>query len=284
METKAEEQLLKIRSARACVLAGFRLFMQNFRCILRTTWVPALFTALVTALSSKLYPMALLSLVMTVVTMSYIFSIMNHYRTEQNILRPGRWWTLPDKRQLGRTALSALIWVMTTAITGGIGGAIMVYGNRQQSLSMMIGGAVVMLILILLLLPLCYPQMRYVTTTDTKLTALFGKGFAQGLRQWGLIFAVLIVVALIAMVVLGITMLPAIILGIAEMKSQAGVAIGDPAGMPDYMQWLSLVVFTLSSFIQIYVMMALHFPLFFMAGSIEQQEILKNEKAKDTLY
>jgi len=46
-------------------------------------------------------------------------------------------------------------------------------------------------------------------------------------------------------------------------------------GMPSYMSWLSLLVYTLAAFIQAYVIMAAFFPAYYMAGSIEQQELSK---------
>ena len=60
--------------------------------------------------------------------------------------------------------------------------------------------------------------------------------------------------------------------------------MGDPLSMPSYMGWMSFVVFTLSGFIQAYVLLAVLFPAYYMAGSIEQQEIQRNEKTKNTLY
>ena len=94
----------------------------------------------------------------------------------------------------------------------------------------------------------------------------------------------LFVVTIIATIALVITMLPAIILLTANMKAEAGSIVGDPLGMPSYMNWLSLIVFTLSGFIQTYILLGTLTPLYYMAGSIEQQEIQRNETAKDTLH
>jgi hypothetical protein len=62
------------------------------------------------------------------------------------------------------------------------------------------------------------------------------------------------------------------------MQAQAGILMGDPLGMPSYMGWLAFLVFTLSGFIEAYVILSLLFPLYYMAGTIEQHEIQRNEK------
>ena len=54
METKNEDTCLKIRSTRATVAAGLRLYMGNFRRIFRATWLPALLLALASALSYQM--------------------------------------------------------------------------------------------------------------------------------------------------------------------------------------------------------------------------------------
>ena len=83
---------------------------------------------------------------------------------------------------------------------------------------------------------------------------------------------------------LAVTMLPAIVLLTANIKAQTGAAMGDPLGMPSYMGWLSFLVFTLSGFIQAYILIASFMPLYYMAGSIEQQEIQRNETKKNTIH
>ena len=129
METRNEEQPLKIRSARAVIAAGFRLYMGNFRRIFRTTWLPALIGALVTALEYYLSiqsipqlgnvaqaPMgenvayflvqsfvSLLNLIVTIVFLSYGFSMLSRHRAEGAIPYPARWLTPPDGRSLMRT-------------------------------------------------------------------------------------------------------------------------------------------------------------------------------------
>ena len=314
METKNEEHPLKIRSARATVAAGIRLYTDNFRRIFRATWLPALVCALVSAFATKTIITAMsqiiqvagiqmlasapslpqqylvqsgltfLDAVFTVVLMSYVFSLLASHRLEGAIPYPPRWWSLPDSHSLTRTVASAIVWFVTQVVVGGIFGVIIYLGIFRQSVTLLCLAFVILLIAVLLLLPFVYSHMRYLTTRDTRFFDVLWSGYGQGLRHRGYIFTVLFVMMLLLTVTLTVTMLPAFILIMANMKSQMGAAMGDPLDMPTYMNWVSLIVFTLSGFIQVYVILAIHFPAYYMAGSIEQQEIQRNEKAKNTLH
>lgn len=314
METKNEESPLKIRSARAAIAAGLRLYMGNFRRIFRATWLPALLCAMVAAFATRVMITAvgqiiqvlgvqalayapalpqqylaqtgltLLDAIVTVVLMSYVFGMLASHRAEGAIPYPTRWWLLPDHHSLTRTLASAAIWLLTQVVAGGLVAALFYFGFVRQSMTLMGAGAVLMLVISALLIPLVYPHMRYLTTRDTNFFQLLRTGYVQGLRRWGYMFTVLLVMLLLLMVALTVTTLPAIVLVVASIYSQMGATMGDPLGMPSYMDWLSLVVFTLSGFIQTYVIMAIHFPTYYMAGTIEQQEILRNEKAENTIH
>ena len=310
METRNEETPLKIRSIRAAVSAGFRLYMGNFRRIFRATWLAALLCALVSAVyfqtahavmaqllqtfGPSALPLAsditmnylvqsgltLLNALVSVFFMSYAFSMLASHRADGAIPYPTRWWSLPDSHALMRTLASTAVWFLTYMVVG----CMVMLGVHRHSFTLIGFILVAALVFVALMLPLVYPHMRYLTTRDTKLFSLLRTGYGQGLRQWGYIFAILFVVLLIMMLILTATMLPAIILVTASMKSQAGALIGDPLGMPSYMGWLSFLVFILSGFVQAYVVLAIHFPVYYMAGSIEQQDIQKNETAANTLH
>jgi len=171
--------------------------------------------------------------------------------------------------------LVAVVWVAVAIVVTIVVAVPFALGAMRQSLTLVILAFVLMVVAMVFMLPLVYPTMRYLTTTDTRLFSSLGSGYGQGLRHWGYIFSVLFVMALLATIVLMVTTLPAIILLMAHMQSQAGALMGDPLGMPSYMSWLSLLVYTLAAFIQTYVILALFFPAYYMAGSIEQQELSK---------
>lgn len=315
METKIEESPLKIRSARATIAAGLRLYLGNFRRIFRATWPAALLCGVVSATSyhtmmttlpqqlsaqaqmaqgningaltayALQWGLSLLSMITALLFVSYAFSMLSHHREEGFIPYPARWLSRPDGHALLRTVLSALVWMLVMAVVIGVPTAVIAFGAVSKSLTTMGLGALLLLLLAaLILLPMVYPHIRFLTTRNTRLFSILGSGYRQGLRHWGYIFAVLLVLLLLMAIVLAITMLPAIVLLTANTKAQTGVIMGDPLGMPSYMGWLSMIVFTLSGFIQAYIILAIHFPAYYMAGSIEQQEIQRNETAKNTLH
>lgn len=228
--------------------------------------------------------MSLLNFIASLVFVSYGFSMLSRHRAEGTIPYPVRWLSAPDGRTLLRTTAIAIVWFVAVIAATVIPLVIITIGIMKHLMTALGLGALLLLVFAALLLPLTYPSMHYLSTRDTRLFDLLGRGYRQGLRYWGYIFAVLFVVLVIAAVILAITMFPATVLTIASMKAQAGAMMGDPLGMPSYMGWLSFLVFTLSGFIQAYVILATLFPAYYMAGSIEQQEIQRNEKTKNTVY
>ena len=327
METKNEESPLKIRSAKATIAAGLRLYIGNFRRIFRATWLPVLVSALVCAFATRATiaatsqmiqllglqaradaptlpqqymaqtGLALLDLIISVVLMSYVFEMLTIHRTEGVIPYPKHWWSLPDRHSLTRTVASAVVWLLTQVVFGIILLVPAYFGITNQSVTLLGVGFLLLLVFTVLILPLVYPHIRYLTTKDTHILPLLRSCYGQGMRHWGYIFTVLFVMLLLLIIAMTITMLPAVVLIMASIYSQVGADMGDPLGMPSYMDWLALLVFTLSGFILAYVIIAIHFPAYYMAGSIEQQEIQRNETgsieqqeiqrnetAKDTLY
>lgn len=66
METTKQDTPYKIRSARACIVAGFQQYTGNFRRIFKVTWLPSLVFALVSGVAESLlveyYPLVVLAL------------------------------------------------------------------------------------------------------------------------------------------------------------------------------------------------------------------------------
>ena len=306
------EEVLKIRSVRGTVTAGFLLYLGNFRRILKHTWLPALVCALVSTwynmvsftmlpqlittngkvqpFGSTLVPMmeisglSLLNALVSLAFLAYGFSLLSHHREQGTIPSPTGWLTRPDWHMLFRTFLCAVVCIAVLTVCQGLALAPIAYGVLRQSVTAIAIGVLTGLAFMVLLLPLAYPTMRYVTSRDTRLFVILGPGYRQGLRRWGYLFGVLLVTMIITLLALVITTLPSLVLALANVKAQTGTLVGDPLGMPDYMTSMSFFVFLLAGFIQCYVVLLLHFPVYYMTGSIEKQEIEKNEKTSSTLY
>ncbi len=96
--------------------------------------------------------------------------------------------------------------------------------------------------------------------------------FRPGLRHFGTLFATFFITLLFTAVLTLFCELPAIIIGIANIKAYAGAAAGDPLGMPDYMGKLTFAAFVIAGFIQAYVHLITVFPFYYAYGSIDTLE------------
>ena len=101
--------------------------------------------------------------------------------------------------------------------------------------------------------------------------------FFKGLRYFGLLFATLLLTGIITSLLTFFCELPGFIIGTANIKAYTGAAMGDPLGMPDYLNTLTFVAFTIAGFIQAYVHLVTIFPLYYACGTIAQREQLKKK-------
>jgi len=92
------------------------------------------------------------------------------------------------------------------------------------------------------------------------------------LRHLGMVILVWLFCLIVVLSLFVITSLPMLIVMIANWVNQAGMLACDPDGMPDYMWWLTLIVFLIAGFIQAYVWLTILGPVYLMRGSIAQQE------------
>lgn len=195
MEKENEESLIKIRSARAAVGAGFRLYTGNFRRIFRATWIHQLVFAVISGIAEALlvvyYPLLVVALMLL--------------------------WYIMYRFLLRR-------------------------------------------------------RLTMIATVKAPLQAYF--------RHAGLLIVVALVTFITCASLWLVTSVPAVILGIANIQAATGVLYGDPLGMPEYMLWLTMGVFTLASLMQAYIYLSFFFPLRYAQGSavaieLERQSAMK---------
>ena len=101
--------------------------------------------------------------------------------------------------------------------------------------------------------------------------------FGSRMRQLGLIVLVTIVCLIAVTILTIITSLPMVIMMAANWESQIGVLQGDPAGMPDYVKWLSIGAFLIAGFLQAYVWMTIIAPLYMANVTIALKEQERKE-------
>ena len=104
------------------------------------------------------------------------------------------------------------------------------------------------------------------------------------LRHTGMVFIISIVCIFTVSILIMFTSLPMIIMMAANWQDQIGVLTGDPSGMPDYVRWLTLVVFLIAGFIQAYVWQSIIGPLYMMRGAIIQIENERQNFSKKESY
>lgn len=285
MEKEKDDILLKVRSSRGCISAGYRLYTGRFKHIFRYSWVAALIYALFCSVGGammimvpRLMPItAAILILVECLFASYGFSVLKQHQTLGNILRPAKWFSI-DTHIFIRTIKCWLCLFVIYLIAGVIIGGLAFAAVKFLSLYTVIGAtALGALVIMCLLLPLAYITMRYILNDGISFWKQLTTGYGVGMRRWGFIFIVVLVAAIVEVLLLTLLSLPAIILSLANTQSMFGVAMGDPYALPSYMPALAAGTFLIIGFLQAYVMLSVLFPVYYMYGSIDAQEQEKQD-------
>ena len=285
MEKEKDDILLKVRSSRGCISAGYRLFTGHFKHIFRYSWLAALIYAVFCSVGGAMMIMmprmmpitAAILIIVECLFASYGFSVLKQHQTFGNILRPAKWFSL-DTHIFVRTIKCWLclfvIYLIASIIIVGIGFAAFKFLSLYTAIGAAALGA---LVIMCLLLPLTYITMRYILNDGIGFWKQLKIGYGVGMRRWGFIFIVVLVAVIVELLLLMLLSLPAIILSIANTQSMFGVAMGDPYALPSYMPALAAGTFLIIGFLQAYVMLSVLFPIYYMYGSIDAQEQEKQD-------
>lgn len=315
-----EYALLKNRSYRGVISAGFGLYFSHFRLFFKASWIMALvFAAVFTALemmfavrlpaitatilkqelvqrvglsaeTAQQYLMtiggilllALLYMVVKALTTATVLNKLKEHHDTQTMIVPKRWFAI-SPRLMGRTLKGFVFTILVMMIPALIVGGLFAVLMRFVALApytLMASVSLVSLVLVLLYLPLLYVFMKYVMNVGSSYFSMLRKAYATGLSHWGHIFTTWLIVGIMIGVLVGVCCLPTIILAQAHFASQEGFLNGDPLGMPSYIMPLSLGTFFLTGFMLVYLCMPMLMTVYYMYGSIESYE---NEKEKTKL-
>ena len=285
MEKEKDDILLKVRSSRGCISAGYRLYTGHFKHIFRYSWLAALIYAVFCSVGGAMMIMmprmmpitAAILIIVECLFASYGFSVLKQHQTFGNILRPAKWFSI-DTHIFVRTIKCWLclfvIYLIASIIIVGIGFAAFKFLSLYTAIGAAALGA---LVIMCLLLPLTYITMRYILNDGIGFWKQLKIGYGVGMRRWGFIFIVVLVAVIVELLLLMLLSLPAIILSIANTQSMFGVAMGDPYALPSYMPALAAGTFLIIGFLQAYVMLSVLFPIYYMYGSIDAQEQEKQD-------
>ena len=317
MNSENEPSVFHVRSNQAVISTGYRLFMGQFKTIFRHTCPFAIVYALAFALTLNifLYQMpqlleaAMLArrgvgsaglsdvhalslfymLVMTVVVillLAPVFQCLQQHQHSGVTAPPAKWYKVsawPMTLRLLRLTLwfvlLEFIVILVIVLISMMGGMLLAVAGMGQGsvIAITLALGVLLLVCLAFQLPLVYTSYKYLLTPDAVFFKTLKSTYGVGLRHWGSLFLVVLMVFIITSLISMVVMMPYNILTAAISWSLMGVANGDPVGMPGYISWMSFIVFSVAGFVMAYINISSLFPFYYLYGSIEKQEQERKE-------
>lgn len=311
-----EYTLYKNRSYRSVISAGFGLYFTQFRLFFKASWIMALIYAAVFAALGSLCAIKLPAItaeimkqtlvqhqllaretaeeyliiggIFIVLTLLYIVveaftfaTVLNKLKEHQDTDKmtvPRKWFGVHTKL-MGRTLkgylFSLLVILIPVLVIAGVIYVLLKY-VALAPITLEVTALIATLFIVLLSFPLIYVAMKYILNKGGYFS-VFSKAYGIGLSHWGHIFTTCLIGGIIISILMGIFCLPAIVLTQANVMAQEGFLNGDPLGMPDYANLLTIVTFFLTGFVLVYLYMPLLLVCYYMYGSIERYEQEKNK-------
>jgi len=285
MENQKEDILLKARSSRRCINAGYKLYLGQFKRIFRYSWAAAFVYAAVCSiggtlmvLNPQMTPVSLgIIIIAEALFAAYGFALLKQHQQTGTIALASKWVNLDTYifiRTLKSWLCQLVVYLLAGAVVAGIS---MVAVRHLSTYTALACIGLTVLLALCLLLPMAFIAVRYVLTDGPGFWRQLSQGYPVGLRHWGFIFTVVFVALLVEIVLSLFTSLPASIISLANIQATQSLMMGDPNGMPSYIGWLAAATFLLIGFIQAYVQLSVMFPLYYLYGSIEVLEQERNE-------
>ena len=245
MEKSNSEALLKSRSSRSCIRTGYRLFMSQFRDIIRRSWIAALFyglcfSVLVTILVI-FYPRLNLSLV---VNPQSLPNVISQY-------------------------MAIIAATLVAIIAGGIAELVLYaqgfnIGKWRTAKAFLATGVIVLPLIILtfgigllLALPLNQSLFSYLCNPEKKYWSNVWASYKLGMKHWGKWFVVYLITIIVSGLFSCIILLPANILCLANVQANMGVLLDDPLGMPSYSIPMTTIIMLIAGFVQGYIRLSI---------------------------
>lgn len=311
-----EYTLYKNRSYRSVISAGFGLYFTQFRLFFKASWIMALiyaavFAALGTLCAIKLpaitaeimkqtlvqhqlltreiaeeylitggifIVLTLLYIVVEAFTFATVLNKLKEHQDTDKMTVPRKWFGVRTKL-MGRTLkgylFSLLVILIPVLVIAGVIYVLLKY-VALAPITLEVTALIATLFIVLLSFPLIYVAMKYILNKGGYFY-VFSKAYGTGLSHWGHIFTTCLIGGIIISILMGIFCLPAIVLTQANVMAQEGFLNGDPLGMPDYANLLTIVTFFLTGFVLVYLYMPLLLVCYYMYGSIERYEQEKNK-------
>ena len=273
MEKSKEYTLFKGRSSRWCIRTGYQRFTADVRRIVADSWIAAVaygicFSTLITA---RIFSPGSVAVVAAAILLGAIAEIML-YASGMRRLAPvnGKAWPIRMAKSILASFLVAVIVSAAFAAAGwGLAETVNRIGGRMM-IPPLWGIIALGTLGCLLLLPLMQGVMGYLFVADRRLWSYLWHGYRLGMKHWGKWFVVALITMIVTALLSIIIILPANILSIANLQSQAGIALGDKAGMPSYIIYMTAGVMFLAGIVEVYIRLSMLYVCHVTAGSNEE--------------
>lgn len=312
MNKETEQSLFHVRSSQAVISVGYKLYMAKFKTLFLRTWPFAIVYTIALALlmnqflqhipqlmsmqaqiqqgatpdvSSFQLITYLSSLVMVltgILLCAPVFQALFEHQETGIINAPQKWYKVsawPMTKRMLRLALwfflLEFIFILAFVLIMVVGGVLSAASGIKPGshmITVMVFTLLLLTIAMALCLPLLFTAYKYLLNPDSRFISVLKSTYRQGLRHWGCIFLVVLMVTIVTSVISSVVLMPYNILTAAITQSVLGAANGDPLGMPAYMSWMSFLMFCIAGFILAYIQLSAIFPFYYLYGSIEQQE------------
>jgi hypothetical protein len=285
-----KEFLYKNRSFSSCLNTAYVWFCDNFKTIVRVTWLPLLIYSIFAGLSlvctlrdARIVEFAEQSpgLFLTIFIVASIGVLACYLWAWSRLL------SLLNGLTGKKNILLLLILFLSDIVIGFIIGGILFGGSwllfRHQGVTpaaFLLDNWLVCLIgfivILLLTLPLAYASARYIMKPDTSYLLDLPKTYPTGLRHLGFIFITTLITGIITGIIAIVIALPQLILMTAQTISAFGVQQGDPSGMPGYFIPLHGATTAVTTILFFYLTVYMLLVSVFMYGSIEKEEEVRH--------
>ena len=267
-----ESELIKSRSFSSCIKAAFNTYCTNANTILRNTWLPALVNAMVvglvlsskTILGAAAFVPQLIASLLTIFTNAWLYGCLFNMLNANGL----------------RTNLQRVFYVLLsmTAISIAFGfligyAAISVTANANGSMLSALAILGMYAIIMAFLLPIIYSGIKYIMEKNMRLIDVFSKQYIVGLKSWGYLFMVMLLVGIVFTIVVIPAFTPVSSLMLAAANNAQGVAMGDPSGLPALFGLRLFVTASLSAFVLSYVSIWGTLAAYYAYGAIEKKNI-----------
>lgn len=290
-------ELFKHRSVTSCMNEAYNLMTDNFKDLLKHTWMAVLPYAFLTALfvylrtpnkplhdwgeANPMLSFFFQSVVYVclIVTALFMGAIIWKWITDKAFSHCLKRYTLVSVCSFAFIMIGGIIISLIVMALGAVSG--LSFSSLGSGSVNSLGIAVLcsfmlIILIILLLLPLAYIFPRYMLLEKGEKMKVW-KSFKTGFRHCGAIFKMGFLGVLLIMVCNIILSIPMSIMTGAQIFSQLGALDGDPVGVPGYFAPLYIIVSTLALFIFDYIYNWLLISFIYLYGSIESDEKEKAE-------